>query len=326
MSELKAHGWLWPVVPFFLFSQGFALLFQIWRWRPQLIHAHWLIPQGVVTWLVTRITNVPYVVTVHGGDIHQFNGKGIRGLKRRTLNRAYQVTAVSTQLAEELHQQFTTLRDVSIFPMGVEVERFADGARNEALRENILPRGGLLVLFVGRLVPKKGGAYALEAIKHLVDDGVSVHLVFLGMGSEYGRLQRLAQEYGISGAVTFRGTVDHNALPDWYATADVCLLPALTSEEGDREGWGLSLIEGIAAGCLPLGSKETCLSEIVPSEYASLLMSEVDGQALKNHITDLTERTEEWPRIRSVLQEKVRDAYSWEHISHQYKNILHDAL
>jgi len=326
MSELRARPWLWLVVPFFLLAQSIALLTQIWRWKPDVIHAHWIIPQGGVTWLVTRLWQVPYVVTVHGGDLHQFQRRLMRSLKHRVLRQSARVTTVSASLGEELHTRFPDLGDVSILPMGISVETFANGSPDERLREHVLSGNGLLLLFVGRLVPKKGAAYVLEAVKRLIENGKSVHLIVLGMGSEYGRLQRLTQEYGISGAVTFWGEVEHKTLPDWYATADICLLPALRSKDGDREGWGLSLIEAIAAGCIPVGSEETCLSEIVPPEYASLLISEVEGYALQRHVTELRERKEEWPQIRNALQNEVKASYSWKHVVTQYRTILRDAL
>ncbi len=98
-----------------------------------------------------------------------------------------------------------------------------------------------VIIYVGRLIWKKGVDVLLRAMKHVVETR-SARLVVAGDGVERPKLETLAAELGIADRVDFPGFLQPDELPEWYAAADVFTLPSLT------EPWGVVVMEALAAG------------------------------------------------------------------------------
>lgn len=123
------------------------------------------------------------------------------------------------------------------------------GIRAEA--ERLRPQRGRLraelglsarptVLFVGRLIPKKGAHLLLEALAR-VEREPAPDLILIGDGPERARLARQAQALGLAGRVRFAGFVEPADMVRWYVAADLFVLPS-------AETWGVVVAEALAAG------------------------------------------------------------------------------
>ncbi|MGD8842897.1 MAG: glycosyltransferase, partial [Gammaproteobacteria bacterium] len=100
--HLRNSPWKWLLVPGFILGQAVAVARITRRHRIALVHAHWLLPQGAVAWLLWRLQRVPrYVVTSHGGDLYGFHGRLAQSLKRRVAQDAAAMTVVSTVMLDE---------------------------------------------------------------------------------------------------------------------------------------------------------------------------------------------------------------------------------
>lgn len=98
LPNLKRNRFLWFLVPFFFVAE-FIAAFRVTRsHRFDVLHAHWLIPQGLVATLVGWITRTPVLVTCHGADIYGLRGWIQDRIKRWVLNRCGYITAVSHDL------------------------------------------------------------------------------------------------------------------------------------------------------------------------------------------------------------------------------------
>ena len=102
LPNLKRNRWLWAQAPFFLLAEFLAARSIVRRDSIDVIHAHWLVPQGVVGALLSQVTGKPVVVTAHGADVYGANGGIKNKLKRWALRRTARVTAVSQDLANAI--------------------------------------------------------------------------------------------------------------------------------------------------------------------------------------------------------------------------------
>ena len=126
-----------------------ALFLNILKLRTDfdLVHAHWLIPQGIVQ----SFFNIPYIVTGHGGDVTSLNKGIIRNLKIRCLAKARAVTVVSNALKKEV-KQLCPKKKVYVISMGCDTSLFSPQYRiKNYFQQNDKP----VILFVGRLAEKK---------------------------------------------------------------------------------------------------------------------------------------------------------------------------
>ena len=289
-----------------------ALYFKLKKMLPEydVVHAHWLIPQGIVQSFLKK----PYMVTGHGGDVTSLN-KGVLGrLKIRALQRAKKVTVVSPFLKEQVSQLVPDCHP-EIISMGVDTINFG----KEHFRENYFGQGDQkVILFVGRLAEVKGVIYLIEAMKK-----VDAKLVVVGDGPLRDELEQQAGEQGDK--IVFLGSKTHNELPPIYASADVFVAPSVTASDGGREGFGLVLLEAMASNLPIVASNSGGIPQVIRDGYNGLLCEERDVERLSELINKvLADDT-----LRSDLLQGGREfvaQYDYKNIADRYKAQLREIL
>ncbi|MGH8372631.1 MAG: glycosyltransferase, partial [Gammaproteobacteria bacterium] len=130
VTNLKRQPWKWLLVPAFLLAQLYAVWRMLRHNRPDVIHAHWLIPQGLqVTILSGLIRDMPpFVVTSHGADLYALRGAMAGDLKRRVARSCVAMTVVSNAMIDEARKQRLNAPRIEVLPMGVDMQqRFVPG-------------------------------------------------------------------------------------------------------------------------------------------------------------------------------------------------------
>jgi len=176
LESLRQRPWLFLQTPFLLLSELVAAYSWARRSKPAVIHAHWLIPQGIVAVLVGGLLNIPVVVTAHGADVSGLRGWPWSAIRRAVAARSKAITVVSSDLKKRLDGVVSGLGQAPlVMPMGVDSDRFRAG---EAAR----PANDKTVLFVGRLAEKKGLEYLLRAFPQVLSHHPDARLVVVGDG------------------------------------------------------------------------------------------------------------------------------------------------
>jgi D-inositol-3-phosphate glycosyltransferase len=180
-------------------------------------------------------------------------------------------------------------RRIRVIPCGVDLDLFRPAEPGGA-RARLGLRADRVLLFVGRLTPIKGLETLLRALAVAKADGLGrtdVRLVVVGGDKEEGwdgqraGLTRMAAELGIGAWVEFRGPQPQDVLPDYYAAADLCLMPSL------YESFGMVALEAMACGVPVVGSRVGGLAVTVRDGVTGLLVPEGDAGALADSITGL---------------------------------------
>src|SRR5262249_50271850 len=94
MPNLKQYRWKWILVPAFIVAQFLAVRRTLRDWRPDVVHAHWIIPQGLIAALAVgrRTPRARIVTTSHGADLFSLKGRFFRRLKEFVLRRSDCIT------------------------------------------------------------------------------------------------------------------------------------------------------------------------------------------------------------------------------------------
>ncbi|MDT8410302.1 MAG: glycosyltransferase, partial [Wenzhouxiangellaceae bacterium] len=127
VTNLKRNPIKWLLVPAFLFAQTWTTWQTIRTWRPDVIHAHWLIPQGLIVALLGRVSRKvpPFLVTSHGADLFALRFWPMPAVKRFVTRRAAAVTVVSQAMLKALEEQGISTENATVQPMGVDLtERY----------------------------------------------------------------------------------------------------------------------------------------------------------------------------------------------------------
>lgn len=144
------------------------------------------------------------------------------------------------------------------------------------------------VIVVGRLTPNKNHAVAVEALHLLVDRGLDVSLDVVGEGPEAGRLQARAQQYELGDRVRFHGMVDHGEVLRLFAGSDLQLLTTR------QEGYGKVLLEGMAAGVVPVLVESPLADEIAGSGRRAMVVDADDPAATADAVYSLVGDRDRW--------------------------------
>lgn len=234
-----------------------------------IVHAHWLIPQGIVQSFFKK----PYIVTGHGGDVTSLNKGLLRKLKIRALKNAQQVTVVSEYLKAKV-KELVPECEPRVISMGVDTSKFG----KQYYQENCFGQGDKrVVLFVGRLAEKKGVTYLIEAMKN-----IDAMLVIVGNGPLREELIRQAEAQGRK--IVFLGAKTHEELRTIYASADVFVAPSITAKDGDQEGVPTTIMEAMASGTPIVASDSSGIKEIIADGVNGLLCEEKNVAQLTTSI------------------------------------------
>lgn len=244
LPALRANPWLIRQVPPLLVGLLGAVARETKQRRPEVLHAHWVVPSGVIAALVGRAFDIPYIVTAHGADAYALNGRIGRTLKKWVLGNALAVYPVSKEISQILGDLVPSDRLGPTLPMGVDGDRLR---HDVGLRTPATGR----VLFVGRLSDKKGVDVLLRAAEQTP---AVTELRIVGDGPDRRELEALARELHIESRVEFLGHSSRPEVMAEYRSASVVAVPSITGAGGDRDGTPVVLMEAMALGIPVVGS------------------------------------------------------------------------
>lgn len=242
VNNLKTFWWKWFLVPSFLLSQYFMTRKILSERKIDVIHAHWLIPQGWIAHSLSKLFNISFIVTSHGGDLFGLQGNILTKVKKKVAEDATAMTVVSQAMKEYLEQISIQPKILEVIPMGVDLQ-------NRFTPKPDIQRHKNELLFVGRLVPKKGLNFLLDALAILVRTRPELSLKIVGFGPEEANLKKQVQQLKLENNVKFLGALSQDKLPDQYRQATLFVAPFVRADNGDQEGLPVALMEAIGCGC-----------------------------------------------------------------------------
>lgn len=314
VANLRRHRWKLLLVPGFLLAQ----CWQAWRlrrrFRPALVHAHWLFPQGLAARLAAPAA---FVVTSHGGDLYGLQGGLFRWLKTGVARRARALAVVSRAMRGPMQALAGPGARLSVLPMGVDLA----GAFHP---EPAVPRRGLL--FVGRLVEKKGLDVLLRALPALRRQRPELVLTVIGDGPMRASWQALAAGLGLAGCVHFLGARRSAELPAYYRAAEVFVAPFVQAASGDQEGLGLVLVEALGCGCPVVVSDLPACADVHQGMDGVLTVPAGQVPALGEALRQALQQSSRLQTAVLAAQPLLRARFGWDAVAARYADWLRTAM
>lgn len=260
--------------------------------QPTLLHAHFGVDGAFALPIVDR-HRLPFAVTFHGYDATMSDGAVLRqsdwnhrlfvARRGRLVQRADLIIAVSDFIRRALIARGVSDHKITVHYIGVDTEAFSPDPA--VTREPI-------VLFVGRLVEKKGAEYVMKAMERVHAERPDVELVIIGDGPLRTALERTAR--GIRARIRFLGVQPVPEVRRWMNRASVFCVPSVVAGSGDAEGFGLVFAEAQAMGLPVVSCASGGITEAVADGKTGLLVKERDHRALANAILKLLNDPDCW--------------------------------
>ena len=296
LENVRSDRWLALQVPFLVAAEMLALRRAVRRFKPDVIHVHWIVPQGIAALAVAR--SVPWVVTTLGGDVYALQAPVWRGLKARVLRRARTVTTMNREMREHLVSLGSPAERTIVLPMGVDLGAVRPAGAG-------VDRVPLRVLFAGRLVEKKGLDVLLRAMRQ-VTSATGWSLDVVGDGPLREALRSASED--LSGRVRFLGQQTRPELARSMYEADLMVFPSVVASSGDQDGLPVTLLEAMAAGCAIVASRLPGIDEAIEDGVSGVLVPTGDERALGEAIDELLGDPER--RRRSAVRRRSGPIFS----------------
>jgi glycosyltransferase involved in cell wall biosynthesis len=280
------------------------VLLALGRRRYDVCNVHFIMPDGLVAWLLRLVTGRRFVVTAHGSDVPGYNPDRFVGWHRllaplwhRIVRTAEAVVCPSPTLERLIRAKVPMARTV-VIPNGFDESRFAPDRPRR-------PR----ILVVSRLYRRKGVATVIEAFLGLAT-AFELHIV--GDGPELADLRARA---GKRRDIVFHGWIDNAdaRLRDLYETSSIF---ALVSE---AENFPLCLLEAMASGLAIVTSAGTGCADVVGA--AGVLVRPGDVAALRAALADLTSDHERARELGRAARARLEQRYSWRVVATDYMRL-----
>lgn len=281
------------------------------EFEPDLIHAHWWFPGGLVGSWVAGLGHVPLVTTMHGSDVRLTRSVAVaRPLFRRVLAHSRAVTTVSRWLAGEVRDMAPAVQPV-VAPMPVSTTLFHPGG------DRAKDRASDRLLFVGRLNRQKGVSLLLDAVARMRQ---RVHLDLVGDGPDAGRLREQAVALGIADRLQWHGAQPQTALPEFYRRTSALVVPSV------GEGLGLVAVEAQLCEAPVVAFDSGGITDTVVPGETGMLVPAGDVDALAGAL----DRCFDDPELRRALGRAGRMAalgdFAPESAARRYATLYRTAL
>ena len=317
LPNLKKNPLLYLQVPFFLTAMFINLFYLCKKIKPDVIHAHWIIPQGFIAVIVGKLLNIPVITTAHGGDAFSLNSGLLSQLKKFTIRHCQTWTSNTTTTAHAFGST-PELPKPKIIPMGVDIEHFQSGQADEVLGSETKK----IILFVGRLVEKKGVKYLIEAFSILPKETQKNSILWIiGDGSDRKTLEHQAQTLGIKN-IKFWGQIQNKQLPDFYAAATVFAAPSVVDSKGDTEGQGVILLEAMASKTPIIATTVGGIPDVITQKETGLLIPPNNSNELSAAIESILNNNDTANKYIENALIEVNKTYSWTNVSKQFIQIF----
>ncbi|MCE7697681.1 MAG: glycosyltransferase family 4 protein [Methanobacterium paludis] len=279
-----------------------------------LIHVHWLIPNGLGALFVKKIYKIPYVSTIYGEEVYLSKRYKLESVLCSLINSSSRSVAISEGTLKNCAEIGLKNRKFEIIPFGVDTGFFKPLKVNK-------DKNSFQILAVGYLIERKGFEYLIRAMNNVLEKYDNVYLKIVGSGPLEKKLKELVKDLKLKKNVEILKNVPDKDLLKLYNSSDLFVLPSVVDSQGNTEGLGVVLLEAMACGLPVIGSDIGGIPDIIQDGKTGLLVPEKDVDGLFKSIIILIEDEDLRKKIALSGHNMVIEKFSWSKIAEKYIKI-----
>ena len=302
-----------------LFARGVQAVWRdARRLRPDVLHAHWLLPNGFIAAIVSRRLGIPLAISVPGSDAQVARSNPLfRAMARFALRQAALLTANSAELRD------------AVLPLGADLNRFdmilygtapnaltpsSEGV--QALRRKLeIEESAVVALCVGRMAAKKGFDVFIRALADPILRTQPVIGVMVGDGDEKAGWQRLAEQLGVAARLRWVGSVPKTEIGRYYNMADFLVMPSVNRP---ADGLNVCVLDAMSCGKPVIGSTAAGNPLAIVHGETGLLTPEQDAVTLAAAMALLAGNPGLRARMGAAARTRIETELGWPHLAKRY--------
>jgi glycosyltransferase involved in cell wall biosynthesis len=340
-ADVALRGGTYLLAPGLFLAGARAALRWTSQARPDVLHAHWTLPNGFMAALAARRYRVPLVVSIPGSDATVAGQNPVfRRMAKFAFDQAGLITANSA-----------ALRGVAVGGLGADPAKFdliaygvdpnaylPDPAGTADLRAYLgIPTDAIVFLAVGRMVYKKGFDRLIRAAALMANsewqmaDGKwpvatshqpsaightpPVHLVMVGEGDLWAEWQALGRELGLAERLHWVGNVPADRLGVYYNMADALVMPSVTHP---ADGLNVTVLDAMSCARPVVGTNTAGNELAIRDGDNGFLVPEGDDAALAGALATLAADPDLRARMGAAGRQRIETELGWPHLARRY--------
>lgn len=309
LSKIRQKPMLFILSLPYICLGSIAVAVLLFKKRYDVVNIHWPFPHGIFS-LVIRLVrpHTRIVYTFHGAEFTLMRKLPFGTWIMKFLLRQADAVIANSRFTKHLIQKVLACR-VFVIPFApVELSTLK---KQGSISPTPARQKNKRILYVGRLIERKGIPYLVEAMSHIVTK-VNARLDIVGEGALFNAILAQVTRSGLGNYVYLHGRVSERKLEKFYRKCDIFVLPAIQDTWGDTEGLGVVLLEAMSFGKPVVASRVGGIPDIVHNGKNGLLVSEKDPSALARAIQVLLTDTMKRRRMGLNGLEYVRKNFDWD--------------
>jgi len=266
--------------------------------------------------IVARLLGRRVVNQIHGGAMPQdfFRGNAcLTWILRRFLVSSDAVTVLSSG-ALTAYRAFDSRIKVHLVPNAIDPAGLADQMRSYNTDRP------LKLVYVGRLVRSKGLFEIIEALMELKRAGREFRFSMAGLGQDQGELMAALERAGFGDSVQFLGGVFAAEKRRLWLESDLFVFPSY------MEGLPYSLLEAMAAGCVPITTPVAAIPDVMRDGEHGLFVPAKDAGALAIAVATLDDDRERLIRLAKAARGRVLERYTVARLAEDFRELYNGCL
>ncbi|MBC8146029.1 MAG: N-acetyl-alpha-D-glucosaminyl L-malate synthase BshA [bacterium] len=280
-----------------------------------ILHVHYAIPHASSAFMAKLILNeqgrdIKIITTLHGTDITLIGlDPTLLPLVRFSIEKSDGVTAVSRFLREKTLSNFNIDREIKTIPNFVDTNIWSRH-ENPPQRAQFSPNGEPVLVHTSNFRPVKRVTDVIRTFK-LVREKMPAKLLMVGDGPDRAEAERLCRELDICNDVRFLGK--QTALPEILSATDLFLMPS------QSESFGLSALEAMACGVVPITSSAGGLSELVVHGVTGYIAEVGDVDRMARYAIELLSHQKKYEQFSKAARDRAAHNFSAKDVVPMYE-------
>ena len=265
------------------------------RFKPDVVHAHFAVPTGVVAYVLRKLTGLPYLLTAHLGDVpggvpDQTDRlfRLLNPLIKPVWRNAGAATAVSSYVASLAEKSY-----------GRQVRVIHNGVTLPVIRPDVAVGAPVRLVFAGRFNPQKNLRFLIAVLAGVQDCDWTLEMI--GDGPEFAAIEAMVHRLGLADRIRLAGWRDDSEIDGYLSAADILVIPSLS------EGFPVAAVRALACGLAIYGSDIGGLTDIVVDGINGVVVeadNRASGIARMRHLLENPDRLAAMRRASRLQAEK----------------------
>ena len=296
-----------------------------------LIHSHYAIPHAMSAYMAREIVGIPYVVTLHGSDVHTLGqDPAYKPVVKHTVENADAVTAVSEFLKKKAHEELGIEREIHVIPNFIDISRFSHidgvrlyvesgcvGLRNEEEAIELHPEERIL-LHASNFRKVKRVVELVEIMRIVVDHFPEARLIIAGDGPTRIEVERKIEALDLCNNIHLLGVKSN--MQEIMCSADMFLL------NSTLEGMPLVLLEAMSCSLPLITTPAGGIPELVRPGKDGMVTKGFEQEEFAQAIIELLENDEKRKKLGQAGRKRVEDSFSADRIVKMYEKVFEEVV